>query len=274
MTDNSDIHRADFSVHSLTLWDDLIGNERAKRILPTIIHRPGIPPKVFLAGPAGSGKSTLIEHLCATLMCYNPKGNDPCGQCTGCHTFKPGHRNSGMFASADWGQPTPVHYVALNCRNTTFAILEAELNGIRIVDGQRIVHLEEAAGLKKLQRDESIMEIMDDPDFATCRWFASAVQDHGLDPQIRRRWTVNIATSPPDAHAAACLLAKRCHESRIEVNHPATLELLVQRSWCVMGLALGLLGTAIVDGGVLTREMVLDYPFPKDDPWKQEFFQV
>ena len=273
MTDNSNIRSADFSVHSLTRWEDLIGKETAKKTFSNIIQNHLVSQKIFLAGPSGSGKSALIEHLCATLACNNPDGNDPCGQCKGCQAFKPGHRNSGLFALANWEQLKPVHYLPFHCQSTPFAVIGGELENIRNIDGIRIIHLEEAAGLKKVQHDESIMQYMDDPDFAKCLWFASAVRDHELDEQLRRRW-VKLPTSKPDDYDAACLLAKRCHASNIQVDKPSTLELLARRSWCVMGLALAVLELAILQGGKLTREMVLKYPFPKDDPWDQEFFKT
>lgn len=80
MTSNADLPRADFSEHSQSRWEDLIGSERAKQSALAVMHYRGVPPKMFLTGPAGSGKSSIINHLCATAACYEPKGNDPCGQ--------------------------------------------------------------------------------------------------------------------------------------------------------------------------------------------------
>lgn len=166
-----------------------------------------------------------------------------------------------------------MHYLALNCRNITATTINEELNSIRMVGGTRIIHLEEAPNLSRLKCDEMLTEFMGDDDFATCRWFATGVRDHGLDGQFRRRWTVKATTSPPEFHAAASMLARCCRDYHIKVDHPATFELLAQRSWCVLGLALGLLGPAIIRGE-LTRNMVLTYPFPESDPWRGLFFEV
>jgi hypothetical protein len=266
--------RDDLSVHSLTRWDDLIGNEEAKRGLARMIQYRGIPPKVFLAGPAGSGKSTIINHQCKVAACHQPNGTDPCGHCSRCQKFIPGHRNTGIFAAMEWDSAVQLHYLSLNCRNITAAVLHNELESIRNVDGIRIVHLEEASNLKRLQCDESITELLDDPDFADCRWIASAVTDQGLDPQFRRRWNCKLVTSAPAEHPAACFLAKRCREYGIRVDHPRTLQLLVQKSWGVMGLALSVLAASILNEHRLTQDMVQSYPFPMDDPWQQSFFET
>ena len=150
--------------------------------------------------------------------------------------------------------------------------LHVELDCLRDMQGLRIIHLEEGAELRRLGCDVSLTDIMDDPDFRTCRWFMTAVTEVGLDPQFRRRWGVRSVTNPANEQAIARLLAKRCHEANIGVDHPSTLQLLAKKSWCIVGLATAPLSEALVDDPpTLTRRIVEKYPFPAKDPWKQQF---
>jgi len=250
-----------------------IGNEQLKEAIRKILRWRGTPPKLFVAGPSGSGKSATIDLLCKRLGCHKPQQGDPCGKCLGCREFKLGHRNHGLFAEIDWDDPVKFHYIHVNCRNETSATIHDELESIRYSGGIRVVHLEEAASLKRLGCDESVTDLMDDPQFASCHWFASAVSDHGLDLQFRRRWVVKVTTSPASPSEFSLFLARRCGECGIEFDHPATIELLAQRSWRVVGLALAALDAALVLGK-LTKPMVVDYPFPESNPWQHKFFET
>src|SRR5262249_10150251 len=136
----------------------------------------------------------------------------------------------------------------------------------------RLIHLEEGANLKRLGCDESLTDVMDDPEFGDCHWFLTAVTEVGLDAQFCRRWGVRMVTTPPDETAVARLLAKRCHESKIRVDQPSTLQLLATKSWRVVGVALAPLSEALLDEPqVLTRRLIDQYPFPAQDPWKAQF---
>lgn len=252
---------------------EVVGNERLKQMGKKTIWWPGAAQKVFAGGPSGSGKSCTLNLVFMALACHNPVDGAACGQCDGCHNFRSGHRNIGLFAYSDTKCPVPFHYLPINCRNITSVAIHSSLEHLRGLDGNRLIHLEEAASLRRLGCDETITDLMDDSDFADCRWFASAVRDHGLDLQFRRRWVVKATTSPASPAAFASLIARRCRECDIKVDHPATVELLTERSWRVTGLALAALDAALVVGE-LTKEIVMDYPFPEVDPWQQPFFET
>jgi hypothetical protein len=264
---------ADFSVRPLSTWSDLIGNEDARRVALRVLRYSGPTPKMMLAGPSGSGKSTTINHVCRTGACYQPRGDEPCLECKGCREFKVGERVTGLFAQSDWENPCPFHYLPLNCRNITPTVLHHELETIRHETGLRVIHLEEAASLKRLGCDESITDIMDDPAFSTCRWFATCVTDGELDQQFRRRWNVKMTTSPPSGQELAQKLAKECRRLNIDIDHPSTWELLARRSWRVVGWAMAPLAVATLrEPRQLTKQIVEDYPFPGRDPWRSTSF--
>jgi hypothetical protein len=136
---------ADFSVRQLRSWADLIGNERAKKSALKIVQYPGIPPKMFVAGPPGSGKSCTINHACRWAACRNPQGDEPCGSCPGCRSFTASHRDAGLFSYLrDVDNPCPFHYLPINCRNTTPAQIHELLDAIKHLEGRRHIHLEES----------------------------------------------------------------------------------------------------------------------------------
>jgi hypothetical protein len=261
----------EFSVRPLEAVEDLIGNEKAMNRALCILRWQGALPRLALFGPSGSGKSTTVNYVCALAHCHQPTGNVPCGKCKGCERMKVGHREVGIFAYVLDPNRT-VHYLPINCRNITPAGLHRELEYIREMEGLRLIHLEEGAELRRLGCDVSLTDIMDDPDFRTCRWFMTAVTEVELDPQFRRRWGVRTVTTPADEKSVARLVAKRCHECKIDIDHPSTFQFLAKKSWGIVGLATAPLSEALVDDPpVLTRKIVEKYPFPSKDPWKQKF---
>lgn len=261
----------DFSVRPLARLEDLVGNENAMGKALRILRWQGKPPRMALFGPSGSGKSTIVNYICALAHCHRPTGDMLCGKCDGCERFLVGRRETGLFVYGA-GHDVPLHYLPINCRNVTPTRLHFELECMRGLDGMRLIHFEEGANLKRLGCDESLTDILDDPEFESCHWFMTAVTEVGLDPQFCRRWGVRTRTTPPDEAALARLLAKRCHECKIRVDHPGTLQLLARKSWCVVGQAMALLSEAMVnDPPLLTRQSVEKYPLPSKDPWKSQF---
>ncbi len=267
----------DFSVRPIDNLEDLMACDKAKTAALSVLKHAGTPPKLFLTGPAGSGKSTVINGICKLAACEYPSNDRACGGCDGCRDFRKWgmKRSTGIFADLEAGDRRPFHYLPLNCRNMTRARIHDEIEVIRDRDhGLRIIHLEEAGSLNRDRCDESITDLMDDPDFNSCRWFASAVSDIGLDAQFRRRWNLKVTTSRPPDFEVAKLLARYCRQLGIDLDGPKTLMLLAEQAWGIVGLATALLPVALVqDPHRLTKQMVVEYPFPSEDPWNQEFFE-
>jgi len=235
-----------FTTREISDWGQIIGNQDLIAQLMGVTNFDE-PPKVFLAGPAGSAKSTLVNHICRYLACYEPANNNPCGCCEGCEEFRAMDSDTGLFKMKEHEGITR-HYLHINCRYTTpFQILD-DLEGIRndVADSIRVIHLEEAGNLKRLGCDESITGLMDHPDFRTCYWFATAVTDQGLAEQFRRRWEIQARTRRPPAHELALFLTEQCADYGIEIDHPATLEMLAEASYGVVGLALRPLNMALL----------------------------
>ncbi|MBE9609440.1 DNA polymerase III subunit delta' [Chitinilyticum piscinae] len=54
-------------------------------------ERERLPHALLLTGPAGIGKLRFAERLAQWLLCENPAGNEPCGECEGCRWFAAGN---------------------------------------------------------------------------------------------------------------------------------------------------------------------------------------
>lgn len=267
----------DFSIRPVNKLDDVLGCEDAKAAALGVLEHSRKPPKMFLAGPPGSGKSTIINEICRFAACEEPHGDRACHRCIGCLEFQEWgrHRTTGIFAE-DTGRRRPFNYLPINCRNFTSARIHEEIEAIRTRNhALRVIHLEEAGSLYRDGCDESLTDLMDDPHFWTCKWFATAVDDTKLDEQFRRRWNVKVTTTRPPDDLLAMWLAEHCFRETVKVDEPETLLLLVERSHGVMGLAGAMLPMAKINKPYrLTRDMVLRYPFPADDPWKRQFFKT
>ena len=98
-------------------------------------------------------------------------------------------------------------------------------------------------------------------------------QEQNHERRTGRRSYRALRHSPGTVQEVAGLIAKRCAEQQIEVDHPSTWELAAKRSWRIPAHALAPLAqAALARPRKLTREMVLEHPFPKTNPWDQEFF--
>lgn len=63
-------------------FEQLLGNQRLKDNLLTMLRRGRTSHFYLISGPEGAGKKTLARHLAAALLCQSPE--KPCMQCTAC----------------------------------------------------------------------------------------------------------------------------------------------------------------------------------------------
>lgn len=263
-----------FSTQAVASFDELIGNTEPFDDAIEVLRWDGAPPRFCLLGPSGSGKSTQVNCAIRVAICQMPEGRRPCWKCDRCIAYKTGRTEVGLFVEhLEKKGVTPVHYLPINCRNVTAKYLHDQIERLRGQDGLRIIHLEEAAELRKSNCDLSLTDLMDHVDFHDVRWFMTAVRNRELDEQFRRRWDIKLTTSRPPDFEVAKLLARRCHEKQIEVEAPELLLEVARRSWGVIGFAATVLGQALVKKPrKLTKAMVEGYPFPTSDPWAEQYY--
>lgn len=66
----------------------LIGNDRVRRNITSMIKNNKIPHAIILEGEEGLGKKTLAEFIAQAFLCGN--NNKPCNTCKSCHLVKVG----------------------------------------------------------------------------------------------------------------------------------------------------------------------------------------
>lgn len=67
----------------------LVGNERVKRSVESMLFSGKIPHAILIEGESGLGKTVLADFLCAAVFCESKDA--PCGVCTGCRLLAGGN---------------------------------------------------------------------------------------------------------------------------------------------------------------------------------------
>lgn len=65
-------------------FSQVVGNLAQKTVLMKSLEGNGFPNFLIFAGPPGTGKSTMAEISALRLTCENPRGADPCLECSHC----------------------------------------------------------------------------------------------------------------------------------------------------------------------------------------------
>src|SRR3954451_24057412 len=66
------------------MFDQLIGNERAKEILRRMLRQRRVPGALLFAGEGGLGKKLFALELARALNCRELRGVEACGACASC----------------------------------------------------------------------------------------------------------------------------------------------------------------------------------------------
>lgn len=65
-------------------FGDVVGQELAVRVLRNAVRRDRIAHAYLLAGPRGTGKTSLAKIMARAANCLHPQDGEPCGECSVC----------------------------------------------------------------------------------------------------------------------------------------------------------------------------------------------
>ncbi len=72
-------------------FEDLIGQEQARRIVENALRSDRLHHAILLSGPRGTGKTTMARLIARAVNCGGRKdGVDPCGTCSACEAMARG----------------------------------------------------------------------------------------------------------------------------------------------------------------------------------------
>lgn len=83
------------------MWSNLIGQERARKILGASIIRSHIVHNYLLEGPLGVGKFPFAVAFARNLICSHRDSGKACGVCEDCHLFDIGHHPDALVMSRE-----------------------------------------------------------------------------------------------------------------------------------------------------------------------------
>lgn len=87
------------NVYRPRIFDEVVGQEMAVRVLKESIRSKLIYGSYILRGPFGTGKTTLARIFANRLLCTAPNGVNPCFQCEACQSFA--QQNNSNYLELD-----------------------------------------------------------------------------------------------------------------------------------------------------------------------------
>ena len=194
----------------MTVWDDLVGQDRVTEQLRTAAGAAravlageavgGMTHAWLFTGPPGVGTVTAARAFAAALQCVSPDvalGAEPgCGHCDGCHTALTGtHADVDVIAT---------ELLSIGVKETRDLVRRAVLSP---AGGRWQVIILEDAGRLTEGAGNVLLKAIEEPAERTV-WLLCAPSLEDALPTIRSRCR-NIALRTPPAGAVADLLMRR-----------------------------------------------------------------
>jgi DNA polymerase III gamma/tau subunit len=67
--------------------DDIIGQDKAKKTIGSWVRTGRIPRSILIVGAFSAGKTTSARIIGRTVLCFDAKDGNACGECKGCKAF-------------------------------------------------------------------------------------------------------------------------------------------------------------------------------------------
>ena len=149
----------------------------------------------LLHGPQGIGKRALAERFMAFLLCQQPAGDQPCGQCKSCHLLAAGtHPDHFILEPEEADKAIKVDQVR---ELVEFIVQTAQLGGRKVL-------LLEPAEAMNLNAANALLKSLEEPSGATVLLLISH-QPSRLLPTVRSRCVQQACPLPSRAQSLAWL---------------------------------------------------------------------
>jgi DNA polymerase-3 subunit delta' len=174
------------------MFDQLIGNERAKEILRRMLRQRRVPGALLFAGESGLGKKLFALELARALNCRAPRGEEACGVCASCMRvgrFRfPSPDDKEELRRIVWGEHRDVGFVLPSGRFITIEAvreLEHESNFRPYEGAARVFIVEEADRMNESASNALLKTLEEAP--PTTHIILNTSRPASLLPTIRSR---------------------------------------------------------------------------------------
>lgn len=76
-----------YRIYRPMIFDEIFGQEHIKRYFKNAVKNNNISHAYIFSGPRGTGKTTTARILSKIVNCENPKGFNPCNECSNCKSI-------------------------------------------------------------------------------------------------------------------------------------------------------------------------------------------
>jgi DNA polymerase-3 subunit delta' len=174
------------------MFDQLIGNERAKEILRRMLRQRRVPGALLFAGESGLGKKLFAVELARALNCRAPRGEEACGACASCMRvgrFRfPSPDDKEELRRIVWGEHRDVGFILPSGRFITIEAvreLEHESNFRPYEGAARVFIVEEADRMNESASNALLKTLEEAP--PTTHIILNTSRPASLLPTIRSR---------------------------------------------------------------------------------------
>jgi len=174
------------------MFDQIVGNERAKEVLRRMLRQGRVPGALLFAGEAGLGKKLFAVELARALNCRARRGVEACGACAACARVGkfdlPPADDREEHKKVRWSEHRDVGMIVPYNRNILVDAvrdLERECNYRPVEGAARVFLIEEADSLNEAASNALLKTLEEAP--PTTHLILITSRPAGLLPTIRSR---------------------------------------------------------------------------------------
>ncbi|PYS92932.1 MAG: DNA polymerase III subunit delta' [Acidobacteria bacterium] len=206
------------------MFDQLIGNERARAVLRRMLEQRRVPGALIFAGEEGVGKKLFALELAKALNCRTPRGVEACDECSACvRIARLANASDEATGLITWGEHQDVGLVRPEKRFITVdqaRAVERETN-FRPYEGRARVIIIEEADRMNAQAGNALLKTLEEAP-PSAHLILLTTRTASLLPTIRSRCQL-IRFAPLTAGEIEAYLVKHKQRAGTEARLAAQL---------------------------------------------------